>query len=164
MKDNFLACYRGWSSNSSCRYALARYRNRIYNHPLTDMPWLDTDDMFILMWINMETRALCQFWCAMMMFCCVVFVMSCCRVTYIALATRAFMPKRRWAFMPNVPNYGQSGGYHMYNIVVYHGVDYVYFWVFWRWVLFHGLWWIAMIYDTLFCDDFCVEHKVNMMQ
>ena len=42
MKDNFLACYRGWSSNSSCRYALARYRYRIYNQFLTDMPWLDT--------------------------------------------------------------------------------------------------------------------------
>ena len=103
------------------------------------------------------------------------FVVSClwCRVVeshtlhwrrgLLCQATRAFMPKRRWAFMPNVPNYGQSDGYHMHNIVVSHGVGYVYFWVFWRWVLFHGLLWIAMIYDTLFCDDFCVEHKVIMM-
>ena len=70
----------------------------------------------------------------MMMFYCVVFVMSCCRVTYIALATRAFMPsdegfyaKATMSFMPNVPNYGQSDGYHMHNIVVSHGVGYVYF-------------------------------------
>ena len=104
------------------------------------------------------------------------FVVSClwCRVVeshtlhwrrgLLCQATRAFMPKRRWDFMPNVPNYGQSDGYHMHNIVVSHRVGYVYVWVFWHWVLFHGLWWIAMIYDTLFCDDFCVEHKVNMMR
>jgi hypothetical protein len=30
-------------------------------------------------------------------------------------------------FMPCVPNYGQSDGYHMHNIVESHGVHYVYF-------------------------------------
>ena len=30
------------SLNSSCRYALAGYKNRIYNQLLTYMPWLDT--------------------------------------------------------------------------------------------------------------------------
>ena len=54
------------------------------------------------------------------------------RVTYTALATRAFMPSDEAfmpsdeAFMPSVPNYGQSDGYHMHNIVVSHGVGYVY--------------------------------------
>ena len=37
----------------------------------------------------------------------------------------AFMPSDE-AFMPSVPNYGQSDGYHMHNIVVSHGVSYVY--------------------------------------
>src|ERR1051325_1168347 len=37
----------------------------------------------------------------------------------------AFMPSDE-AFMPSVPNYGQSDGYHMHNIVVSHGVGYVY--------------------------------------
>ena len=69
------------------------------------------------------------------------------------------MPKRRWAFMPNVPNYGQSDGYHMHNIVVSHGVSYVYVWVFWRWVLFDGLWRIAMLYDTLFVMVFVLNIK-----
>ena len=41
-EDGFLACYRCWSSVSSCRYALARYMYRIYNWLLTDVPWLDT--------------------------------------------------------------------------------------------------------------------------
>ena len=56
-----------------------------------------------------------------------------CRVTYIALATRTFMPsddgllcQAKMGFMPSVPNYGQSDGYHMHNIVVSHGVGYVY--------------------------------------
>ena len=71
-------------------------------------------------------------------FCVVLFY---CRVTYIALATMGFYATRRWAFMPSdeafmpsVPIYGQSDGYHMHNIVVSHGVGYVYVWVVWRWV------------------------------
>src|ERR1044072_138410 len=71
-----------------------------------------------------------------------------CRVTYIALAMMGFYAKRRWAFMPSdeafmpsdeafmpsVPIYGQSDGYHMYNIVVSHGVGYVFVCVIWCWV------------------------------
>ena len=56
-----------------------------------------------------------------------------CRVTYIALVMMGFYAKRRWAFMPSnetfmpsVPIYEQSNGYHMHNIVVSHGVGYVY--------------------------------------
>ena len=66
------------------------------------------------------------------------------------------------AFMPSVPNYGQSDGYHMHNIVVSHGVGYVYVWVVWRWVLIDEWCWIAMIYDALFGDDLCDEHEMNI--
>ena len=116
------------------------------------------DDMFILMWINIATWALCQFWCAMMMF-------FLCRVCDVVLSSHihcigdeGFYAKRRGLSCQSDDGLlcrmslimDKSDGYHMHNIVVSHGVGYVYFWVFWRWVLFDGLWRIAMLYDTLF--------------
>ena len=64
------------------------------------------------------------------MCCCVVFIIESHtlhrRQGSLCQATRAFMPSDK-AFMPSVPIYGQSDGYHMHNIVVSHGVHYVYF-------------------------------------
>ena len=62
----------------------------------------------------------------------------------------AFMPSDE-AFMPSVPNYGQSDGYHMHNIVVSHGVGYVYVWVVWRWVFN----WLTMI-ELRWCMMLCL--------
>ena len=39
---------------------------------------------------------------------------------------RGLLCQATMGFMPSVPNYGQSDGYHMHNIVVSHGVVYVY--------------------------------------
>ena len=114
----------------------------------------------------MAMWALCQFGWAMMLFlCCVVLLSS--HIHFIS--EEGFYAKRWWllcrakiGFMPSVPNYGQSDGYHMHNIVVSHGVGYVYVWVVWRWVLIDGWCWIAMIYDALFGDDLYDEHEINM--
>ena len=85
------------------------------------------------------------------------------------IGDKGFYAIRRWllcrammGFMPNVHIYGQSDGYHMHNIVVSHGVGYVYVWVVWRWVLIDEWCWIAMIYDALFGDDLYDEHEMNM--
>src|ERR1051325_3753095 len=80
----------------------------------------------------MAMWALCQFWCAMMM-------LLFCRVCDVVLSSHihcigdeGFYAKRRGllcqsddGLYANVPNYGQSDGYHMHNIVVSHGVGYV---------------------------------------
>ena len=98
----------------------------------------------------MAMWALCQFWWAMMMFLCCVVLLS----SHIhCIGDEGFYAKRRgllcqatMGFMPSVPNFGQSDGYHMHNIVVSHGVGYVYVWVVCRWVLINE-------YNDEFCDD-----------
>ena len=56
-------------------------------------------------------------------------------------------------FMPSVPNYGQSEGYHMHNIVVSHGVGYVYVELFGVEFLIDEWRWIAMNINDDVCDD-----------
>ena len=75
----------------------------------------------------------------------------------------AFMPRDE-AFMPSVPNYGLSDGYHMHNIVVSHGVGYVYVWVVWRWVFN----WLTMMnclvmfcIMQIWCDDIFILMWIN---
>ena len=108
----------------------------------------------------MAMWALCQFGWAMMLFlCCVVLLSShihCISEEGFYAKRRGFYAKRWWllcrakiGFMPSVPNYGQSDGYHMHNIVVSHGVGYVYVWVVWRWVFVD--WWMILNCDDIWC-------------
>ena len=88
------------------------------------------DDIFILFWINYGDVGFMP----ILMSDDDVFVLCCFIVQSHTLHWRrwAFMPSDETfmpsdeAFMPSVPNYGQSDGYHMHNIVVSHGVGYVY--------------------------------------
>ena len=66
-----------------------------------------------------------------MMCCCVVLIIE----SHTLHWRRGLLCQATMGFMPNVPNYGQSDGYHMHNIVVSHGVGYVYVLFVWRWVL-----------------------------
>src|ERR1051325_2192387 len=97
---------------------------------------LRCDDIFILFWINYGDVGFMP----ILVSDDGVFVLCCFIVESHTLhwqrwafmpSDEAFMPSDE-AFMPSVPNYGQSDEYHMHNIVVSHGVGYVYVW---RWVL-----------------------------
>ena len=88
------------------------------------------------------------------------------------ISEEGFYAKRWWllcraklGFMPSVPNYGQSDGYHMHNIVVSHGVHYVYFGVGYVYVrvVYHWVlnWW--MIIELRRYMVFCVDVKIMIM-
>src|ERR1051325_10238630 len=81
------------------------------------------DDIFILTWINYGDVGFMP----ILISDDDVFVLYCFIVESHTLHWRrwAFMPSDE-AFMPSVPIYGQSDDYHMHNIVVSHGVGYVY--------------------------------------
>src|ERR1051325_5641830 len=49
-----------------------------------------------------------------------------CQVTRLLCQVTRLLCQATMSFMPSVPNHGQSDGYHMHNIVVSHGVGYVY--------------------------------------
>ena len=123
-------------------------------HNANMMPWyvyLDADNLWRCgLYANFDEWC----WC----FCCVVLLSS----HIHCIGNDGLLCQATMGFMPSVPNYGQSDGYHMHNIVVSHGVSYVYVWVVWRWVLIDGRCWIAMIYDALFGDDLYDEHEMNM--
>ena len=103
------------------------------------------DDIFILFWINYGDVGFMP----ILMSDDDVFVLCCFIVESHTLHCRrwAFMPSDE-AFMPSVPNYGQSDGYHMHHIVVSHGVGYVYVWTVWCWVLIDW-WWLNC--DGIWC-------------
>ena len=113
-------------------------------HNANMMRWyiyLDVDKVWRCgLYANFDER----WWC----FCCVVLLSS----HIHCIGDEGFYAKRRgllcqatrllcqatMGFIPSVPNHAQSDGYHMHNIVVSHGVGYVYVWVVWRWVLIDG--------------------------
>ena len=143
------------------------------------------DDIFILFWMNYGDVGFVPIWMSDdVVLCCVVLLSShihCISEEGFYAKRRGFYAKRWWllcrakiGFMPSVPNYGQSDGYHMHNIVVSHGVGCVYVWVVWRWVLLIDEWyWIAMIYDMmlfmmmfammLWCWALCQNAKMGFM-
>src|ERR1044072_2019948 len=81
------------------------------------------DDIFILMWINYSDVGFMPILTSDDG----VFVVCCFIVESHTLhKRRVLLCRAMMGFMPSVPNYGQSDGYHMHNIVVSHGVGYVY--------------------------------------
>src|ERR1051325_1250542 len=95
------------------------------------------DDIFILIWINYGDVGFMP----ILMSDDDVFVLCCfivdshtlhwrrgllCQATRILCQATRILCQATIGFMPSVPKYGQSDGYHMHNIVVSHGVGYVY--------------------------------------
>src|ERR1051325_12251545 len=91
---------------------------------------LGCDDIFILFWINYGDVGFMPIWMSdddVFVLCCFIIESHTLHKRRGLLCqAKRLLCRAKIGFMPSVPNYGQSDGYHMHNIVVSHGVGYVY--------------------------------------